>query len=84
VHNPSKTESVDLSGWKLIAEADGKEHEPFVFEPGTVLPPSARLYVAEDVYDLRSSGRVPRGVMVVGPLKWFGGSHINDTTFFLR
>lgn len=68
VSNPSNSTAVDISGWLLADQSTPDSPVHFVFEPGTVMPPSGKLYVAEDVYGLWSSGKVPEGALVVGPL----------------
>ncbi|KAF5838031.1 coth protein-domain-containing protein [Dunaliella salina] len=83
VYNPSNADSVDMSSWQIHCEAGGEDHMAFVFEPGTVLPPSSSVYVAQDIYGFRASGKVPAGALVVGPLGWFGQQDINKTVIHL-
>lgn len=79
VRNPSSSTAVDMSGWRLANSDGGEDEESFVFEPGTVIAPLSRLYIAEDVRGMWSSGEVPEGAFVVGPMS----AHIKEAAMHL-
>lgn len=82
VHNPSKSEAVDLSGWQLHAKHSDKEQLLHVFEPGTVLPALGQLFVVQGIAAFRAAGKGAR-TMVVGLLPDWVAEVIEGAVFLL-